>query len=104
VVPAFSIFMLVFRRKIEPHIPADKRGSSRLTNGCACGGEASPATGPKGVGRKIEELFGEGKEYHGLRRFRRRRQYRVREETSLIEWVLKLKRLAKLLTAKPALA
>jgi hypothetical protein len=52
----------------------------------------------------IEELFGEGKDWHGLRRFRRRRLSRVRQETLLIGWVLNLKRLAKLLVpeAQPA--
>jgi transposase len=47
--------------------------------------------------KKIEELFGEGKDWHGLRRFRRRGRHRVREETWLIGWVLNLKRLASLL-------
>ena len=54
--------------------------------------------------KKIEELFGEGKEYHGLRRFRRRTLFRVREETWLIGWVLNLKRLARLLPVQPAQA
>jgi hypothetical protein len=47
--------------------------------------------------KKIEELFGEGKDWHGLRRFRRRGLFRVRQETYLIGWVLNLKRLATLL-------
>jgi len=47
--------------------------------------------------KKIEELFGEGKDWHGLRRFRRRGRLRVHEETVLIGWVLNLKRLATLL-------
>ena len=47
--------------------------------------------------KKIEELFGEGKDWHGLRRFRRRGLLRVRQETYLIGWVLNLKRLATLL-------
>jgi len=46
--------------------------------------------------KKIEELFGEAKDWHGLRRFRRRGLLRVREETWLIGWILNLKRLAKL--------
>jgi hypothetical protein len=48
--------------------------------------------------KKIEELFGEGKDWHGLRRFRRRGLDRVRQETYLIGWALNLKRLAKLIT------
>lgn len=47
--------------------------------------------------KRIEELFGEGKDWHGLRRFRRRGLYRVRDEGWLIGWVLNLKRLSKLL-------
>ena len=47
--------------------------------------------------KKIEELFGEAKDWHGMRRFRRRRLYRVRDEVWLIGWVLNLKRLATLL-------
>jgi len=48
--------------------------------------------------KQIEELFGEGKDWHGLRRFRRRGLARVRQETYLIGWALNLKRLAKLMT------
>jgi len=33
--------------------------------------------------KKIDELFGEGKDWHGLRRFRRRGLLRVRQETYL---------------------
>ena len=43
----------------------------------------------------IEELFGEAKDWHGLRRFRRRGHRRVQQEALLIGWVLNLKRLAK---------
>jgi hypothetical protein len=52
--------------------------------------------------KKIEELFGEGKELHGLRRFRRRGLLKVRQETWLIGWILNLKRLAKALTLLPS--
>ncbi|MFQ5670544.1 MAG: transposase [Acidobacteriota bacterium] len=50
----------------------------------------------------MEELFGESKDWHGLRRFKRRGWQRVREETYLIGTVLNLKRLAKLLVPWPA--
>lgn len=46
--------------------------------------------------KRIEELWGEGKEYHGLRRFRRRGLERVRQETFMIGWLLNLKRLTTL--------
>ncbi len=94
----------VFRRKIEPHIAADQRGSSPLHMRVRMRQRGQPYYWSQRCRKKIEELFGEGKEFHGLRRFRRRRLYRVREETWLIGWVLNLKRLAKLLNAAPSLA
>ena len=44
--------------------------------------------------KKIEELFGEGKDNHGLRRVRRRFLDRVGQEVLLIATVLNYKRLA----------
>jgi transposase len=86
----------VMERTIEPHIAVDRRGRSQ--------GHSRVRMRERGFGyqqsqrcrKKIEELFGEAKELHGLRRFRRRGLERVREETWLIGWVLNLKRLAKL--------
>lgn len=94
----------VLGRGIEPHIAADKRGSSRLHMRVRMRQRGRPYYWSQRCRKKIEELFGEGKEYHGLRRFRRRHLYRVREETWLIGWVLNLKRLAKLMAATPSLA
>jgi hypothetical protein len=51
--------------------------------------------------KKIEELYGEGKEWDGLRRFRRRGHFRVHQEALFIGWVLNLKRLARLLVPLP---
>lgn len=78
---------------IEPHIAVD-RGQRRA--------HARVRMRQRGEGyklsqrcrKKIEELFGEGKDWHGMRRFRRRGLLRVREEAWLIGWVLNLKRLA----------
>jgi transposase len=78
---------------IEPHIATD-RGSRRA--------HARVRMRQRGEGyklsqrcrKKIEELFGEAKDWHSMRRFRRRGLLRVREETLLIGWVLNLKRLA----------
>jgi hypothetical protein len=91
----------LFRRKIEPHIAADRRGSRRLHMRVRMRQRGQPYYWSQRCRKKIEELFGEGKEFHGLRRFQRRRLYRVREETWLIGWVLNLKRLAKLLIVQP---
>jgi len=44
--------------------------------------------------KKIEELWGEGKDWHGLRRFARRMLANVRQEAWMIGWLLNLKRLA----------
>jgi transposase len=94
----------LFARGIEPHIATEARGSADA--------HARVRMRQRGRGyhlsqrcrKLIEELFGEGKDWHGLRRFRRRRLSRVRQETLLIGWVLNLKRLAKLLVpeAQPA--
>ena len=86
----------LFEHEIEPHIATDRgkrpthtrvrmrqRGQSyKLSQRCR---------------KKIEELFGEAKDWHGMRRFRRRGLLRVREEALLIGWVLNLKRLARAL-------
>jgi hypothetical protein len=85
----------IFARDIEPHIAVEARGSAAA--------HARVRMRVRGVGyqlsqrcrKLIEELFGEGKEWHGLRRFRRRGHQRVQEEAFLIGWVLNLKRLAR---------
>jgi transposase len=82
-------------RDIEPHIAADARNRRPA--------HARVRMRVRGLGyrlsqrcrKQIEELFGEGKDWHGLRRFRRRGLLRVRQETYLIGWVLNLKRLAR---------
>lgn len=47
--------------------------------------------------KKIEELWGEAKCWHGFRRFHRRGLLQVRDEAYLMGWLLNLKRLATLL-------
>jgi len=94
----------VFQREGEPHIAADTQGSSRLHMRVRMRRRGFAYRMSQRCRKKIEELFGEGKEYHGLRRFRRRTLFRVREETWLIGWVLNLKRLARLLPVQPAQA
>jgi hypothetical protein len=51
--------------------------------------------------KKIEELWGEAKCWHGFREFQRRGLVRVRDEAYLMGWLLNLKRLSKLIPATP---
>ena len=91
----------IFDREIEPHIAATEKGSALA--------HARVRMRQRGIGyqvsqrcrKKIEELFGEAKDWHGMRRLRRRGLFRVRDETLLIGWVLNLKRLARLLEPVP---
>jgi hypothetical protein len=86
---------------IAPHIASETRGSAAA--------HARVRMRQRGLGYRLsqrcrkllEELFGEGKDWHGLRRFRRRGLLRVREEAHLIGWVLNLKRLAKAFSPVP---
>ena len=87
----------IFDREIEPHIAATEQGSQLA--------HARVRMRQRGIGyrvsqrcrKKIEELFGEAKDWHGMRRLRRRGRFKVRQEALLIGWVLNLKRLARLL-------
>ena len=90
-----SVIDAVLDRGIEPHIAIEKRGRTAA--------HARVRMRARGVGyqlsqrcrKLIAELFGEGKDWHGLRRFRRRGRWRVQQEAYLIGWVLNLKRLAR---------
>jgi Transposase DDE domain len=85
----------LLQQGIQPHVAVDARNRRPA--------HARVRMRVRGLGyqlsqrcrKKIEELFGEGKDWHGLRRFRRRGLARVRQETYLIGWVLNLKRLAR---------
>lgn len=87
----------LFARGIEPHIATEARGSAEAHTRVRMRQRGRGYQVSQRCRKLIEELFGEGKDWHGLRRFRRRRLLRVRQETLLIGWVLNLKRLAKLL-------
>jgi Transposase DDE domain len=88
----------LLQRQIEPHIAVKPRGAQAA--------HARVWMRVRGLGyqlsqrarKKIEELFGEAKDWHGLRRFRRRGVHRVRQESYLIGWVLNRKRLARALS------
>jgi len=94
----------VRRRKVAPHIAPLVRGSSLAHARVRMRVRGEPYRLSQRCRKKIEELFGEGKDWHGLRRFQRRGLLKVRQESFLIGWVLNLKRLAKLLIPEPQLA
>ena len=83
---------------IEPHIAVD-RGRQQAHTRVRMRVRGRGYQLSQRARKKIEELFGEAKDWHGLRRFRRRGLRRVREETWLIGWVLNLKRLANVQAA-----
>ena len=86
-------------RGIEPHIAVDRgRRAAHARVRMRVRGKAYQLS--QRCRKKIEELFGEAKDWHGMRRFRRRGLLRVREETLLIGWVLNLKRLAPVLVPR----
>lgn len=99
-----SFLEKLFEREIEPHVVVEDRGSSLA--------HRRVRMRRRGIGYRlsqrrrklIEEILGEGKEFHGLRRFRRRGRAKVVQESFLIGWVLNLKRLAKLLVPTPVRA
>ena len=99
----FSVGMIehLLEHGIEPHIAVD-RGKQTAHTRVRMRARGRGYRLSQRCRKKIEELFGEGKDWHGLRRFRRRGLPRVREEAWLIGWVLNLKRLAPLHEAQAA--
>src|SRR5215475_9347352 len=85
-------------RGIEPHIAVDTRGRQPAHARVRMRARGQSYRLSQRARKKIEELFAEGNDWHGLRRFRGRGLLRVRQETHLIGWVLNLKRLATLLS------
>ena len=86
----------LFRRRIEPHIAAQDRGRDRVHMRVRMRQRGFGFGLSQRARKKIEELWGEGKDWHGLRRFGRRMLENVRQEAWLIGWLLNLKRLAVL--------
>lgn len=89
----------LFRLRIRPHIAAKTTGWEAVHQR---GRRQSRTVGyqlSQWARKKIEELWGEAKCWHGFRRFQRRRLIQVRDEAYLMGWLLNLKRLATLLPA-----
>ncbi len=83
-------------RSIKPHIAALKTGGQAIHRNVRKMAATLGYQISQRARKRIEELWGEGKEYHGLRRFSRRGIERVRQEAHLIGWLLNLKRLTTL--------
>jgi Transposase DDE domain len=88
----------LLNRDIEPHLAVDARGRQLVHTRVRLRARGLGYRLSQRCRKTIEELFGEAKDWHGLRRFRRRGLDRVRQESYLIGWVLNLKRLAKVRT------
>lgn len=86
----------LFERNIEPHVAVQDRGKEEAHRRVRMRERGSGYRLSQRCRKKIEELFGEGKDNHGLRRVRRRFLYKVRQEIFLIATVLNYKRLATL--------
>jgi transposase len=91
----------LLERGVSPHVATKDTGRSRAHERTRRYSQGEAYRLSQRARKKIEELFGEGKEYHGLRRFRRRLLRRVRQDVHLIGWVLNLKRLAKIMWPYP---
>jgi transposase len=96
---AKSFLTALFRRRIRPHIAANTTGREAVHQRVRRMGRTVGYRLSQRARKKIEELWGEAKCWHGFRRFRRRGFLQVRDEAYLMGWLLNLKRLAKLLPA-----
>jgi transposase len=86
----------LFRRQIEPHVAVQDRGRDRVHMRVRMRQRGFGFGLSQMARKKIEELWGEGKDWHGLRRFGRRMLANVRQEAWLIGWLLNMKRLSTL--------
>ena len=99
-----NLIRTLLERQIAPHIATDPRPRQPEHSKVRMRVRGLGYKLSQRARKKIEELLGEAKDWHGLRRFRRRGLARVRQETLLIGWVLNLKRLAKALEMGSATA
>lgn len=83
-------------KDIEPHIAAHPKGRGSPLKRVRMRARGLAYQASQRARKKIEELWGEAKEYHGFRRFTRRRRERVEQEGFMMGWLLNLKRLATL--------
>ena len=89
----------LFKRWVEPHIAPTSKGREKIHMRIRMRQRGFGFGLSQRARKLIEELWGEGKDWHGLRRFSRRQIPRVRQEAWLIGWLLNLKRLSGLQAA-----
>lgn len=89
----------LFRRRVKPHVAAKITGSENVHDRVRRMGRTKGYQLSQRARKKIEELWGEAKCFHGFRMFRRRGLLQVNDEAYLIGWLLNLKRLSKLVPA-----
>ena len=96
---ATPVLAALFRRRIKPHIAAKTTGREVVHRRVSRMGRPVGYQLSQRARKKIEELWGEAKCWHGFRRFRRRGLWQVRDEAYLMGWLLNVKRLSKLMPA-----
>jgi transposase len=89
----------MFRRHVKPHVASKTVGQESVHERVRRMGKTKGYKLSQRARKKIEELWGEAKVWHGFREFQRRGLIRVRDEAYLIGWLLNLKRLSKLIPA-----
>jgi transposase len=96
---AKSFLSALFKRRITPHVAAKTTGREAVHQRVRRMSRTRGYSLSQRARKKIEELWGEAKCWHGFRRFQRRGLVQVRDEAYLMGWLLNLKRLATLLPA-----
>ena len=85
------------RRKIKAHVSAKTIGKEGIHEKVRRMSKTLGYQLSQKARKKIEELWGEAKCWHGFREFKRRGLVNVRDEAYLMGWLLNLKRLSKLM-------
>ncbi len=85
------------RRKIKPHVAAKTIGKEAIHQKVRRMATTLGYQLSQRARKKIEELWGEAKCWHGFREFKRRGLSNVRDEAFLMGWLLNLKRLSRLI-------
>lgn len=85
------------KRKIKPHVAAKTTGKKEIHQKVRVMAQTLGYQMSQRARKKIEELWGEAKCWHGFREFKRRGLVNVRDEAFLMGWLLNLKRLSWLI-------